>query len=96
MENIDKKEFVEVVKIQEDKIYRVIGFPAMIATILSGATLIFINPSILDNDWMIAKLLVLFMMISFSFSLEYFKKILAKDHQKNQLKKYHLLVYLKI
>ena len=79
MENIDKKEFVEVVKIQEDKIYRVIGFPAMIATILSGATLIFINPSILDNDWMIAKLLVLFMMISFSFSLEYFRKILAKD-----------------
>jgi putative membrane protein len=79
MENIEKKEFVEVVKIQEDKIYRVIGFPAMIATILSGLTLLFINPTLLDNDWMIAKLLVLSMMIIFSFSLEYYRKILAQD-----------------
>lgn len=79
MENIDKKEFVEVVKIQEDKIYRVIGFPAMIATIVSGATMLFINPSLLTQDWMMAKLLVLSMMIVFSFSLESFRKILAKD-----------------
>lgn len=79
VENIEKKEFVDVVKIQEDKIYRVIGFPAMIATILSGLTLLFLNPSLLDNDWMIAKLLVLSMMIAFSFSLEYYRKILAQD-----------------
>lgn len=79
VENIEKKEFVEVVKIQEDKIYRVIGFPAMIATILSGLTLLFLHPALLDNDWMIAKLLVLIMMIGFSFSLEYYRKILAQD-----------------
>ncbi|MBI3873531.1 MAG: protoporphyrinogen oxidase HemJ [Arcobacter sp.] len=79
MENIEKKEFVEVVKIQEDKIYRVIGFPAMITTILSGATLLYLNPALLENNWMIAKLIVLAMMISYSFSLEYFRKILAND-----------------
>jgi len=79
MENIEKKEFVEVVKIQEDKIYRVIGFPAMITTILSGATLLYLNPTLLENDWMIAKLITLVLMISYSFSLESYRKILAVD-----------------
>lgn len=79
VENIGKKEFVEVVKIQEDKIYRVIGFPAMIATIISGGGLIYFNPSLLEQDWMIAKLITLVLMISYSFSLESYRKILAVD-----------------
>ena len=78
-ENKDKKDFTDVVKIQEDKIYRIIGAPAMWATIVSGATLIYINPALLEQKWMIAKLLVLVLMITYSFSLEYFRKILAKD-----------------
>ncbi len=78
-ENKDKKDFTDVVKVQEDKIYRVIGAPAMWATIISGATLIYINPSLLDQAWMIGKLLVLALMIAYSFSLEYFRKILEKD-----------------
>ncbi len=78
-ENSDKKDFTDVVKIQEDKIYRIIGAPAMWATIMSGALLIYINPSLLEQPWMIAKLLVLSLMIVYSFSLEYFRKILAKD-----------------
>jgi len=78
-ENSDKKDFTDVVKIQEDKIYRVIGAPAMWATIISGALLIYINPSLLEQPWMIAKLLVLSLLIAYSFSLEYFRKILAKD-----------------
>jgi len=79
VENIDKKEFVEVVKIQEHKIYRVIGFPAMIVTIISGGALIYFNPSLLEQDWMIAKLLTLILMIIYSFSLESYRKILAVD-----------------
>lgn len=79
VENDDKKDFVSVVKIQEDKIYRIIGFPAKIATILSGGFLIYLNPTLLEQDWMIAKLLVLVLMIAYSFSLEYFRKILEKD-----------------
>jgi len=78
-EHKDKKDFIDVVKIQEEKIYKVIGFPAMWATILSGGTLIYINPSLLDNDWMIAKLAVLVLMIVYSYSLEYFRKILEQD-----------------
>ena len=78
-ENSDKKDFTDVVKVQEDKIYRIIGAPAMWATIVSGATLIYINPALLEQKWMIAKLLVLALMIAYSFSLEYFRKILEKD-----------------
>lgn len=79
VENIDKKDFVSVVKIQEDKIYRIIGAPAMWATIASGIIMIYLNPYLLEQDWMIAKLLVLVLMIAYSFSLEYFRKILEKD-----------------
>ncbi len=78
-EHHEKKDFTDVIKIQEDKIYRVIGAPAMWATIVSGATLIYINPALLEEKWMIAKLLVLALMIAYSFSLEYFRKILEKD-----------------
>ena len=78
-EHRDKKDFTDVVKRQEYMIYKAIGLPAMWATILSGGTLIYINPSLLDNSWMIAKLVVLALMIAYSFSLEYFRKVLEQD-----------------
>jgi putative membrane protein len=78
-ENRDKRDFTDVVKIQEYKIYKVIGAPAMWATIISGSTLIYLHPYLLDEGWMIAKLLILSLMIAYSFSLEYFRKLLAKD-----------------
>ena len=78
-EHKDKKDFTDVVKIQEYKIYKVIGFPAMWATILSGGTLLYLNPSLLDNAWMVAKLVILVLMIAYTYSLEYFRKILEQD-----------------
>ncbi|MCK4442213.1 MAG: protoporphyrinogen oxidase HemJ [Sulfurovaceae bacterium] len=78
-EHKDKKDFTDVVKVQEDKIYKVIGFPAMLATIISGILMIYINPTLLEQDWMIAKLFALSFMIAYSFSMEYFRKKLAKD-----------------
>lgn len=78
-EHSDKKEFVEVVKIQEYKIYKIIGFPAMIATIVSGITLIIINPELLKQPWFHAKLTVVLILIAYSLSLEYFRKQLEID-----------------
>ena len=78
-EHKDKKDFTDVVKIQERKIYKVIGFPAMVATLISGGTLIYLNPSLLEQGWLIAKLLMLLLMIAYSFSLEYFRKVLERD-----------------
>ena len=78
-EHKDSKEFTDVIKIQESKIYGVIGFPAKIATILSGATLIYLNPTLLEQDWMLAKLFILLLLIIYSFSMEYFRTVLKRD-----------------
>ena len=78
-EHRDKKDFTDVIKVQERKIYKVIGVPAMWATIVSGAVLIYLNPLLLEQDWMIGKLLVLILLIIYSFSMEYYRKILEKD-----------------
>ncbi len=79
VENIDKRDFVEVIKIQEEKIYRVIGVPALIATIVSGVTLISINPILLSQSWFIAKLSMLILLIIYFFSMEHYRKILKRD-----------------
>lgn len=73
VENIDKLEFVEVVKIQEYKIYKYIGHPAMWATILSGMAMLYINSALLTQDWMYAKLFMLVLLIAYSYSLEYYR-----------------------
>ena len=78
-ENKDTKAFTDVVKIQERKIYKIIGMPAMWASIISGGTLVYLNPTLLEQGWFIAKLCMLVLMVVFSFSLEYFRKILEKD-----------------
>ena len=82
VENIEKKEFVEVVKIQEYKIYKYIGAPAMWATIASGITMLALNPILLDfntNPWMYAKLFMLLILVGYSFSLETYRKQLEDD-----------------
>jgi len=76
----DKKDFTDVVKIQELKIYKIIGFPAMWATILSGSLLIYLNPSLLQQPWFIAKLLILVLMVAYTYSLDYFRKVLERDN----------------
>lgn len=73
------KAFTDVIKIQEDKIYNIIGFPAMIATLISGGLLIHLNPALLQMDWMLAKLFALVLLIAYSFSMNYFRKILKED-----------------
>ncbi|MGB5791680.1 protoporphyrinogen oxidase HemJ [Poseidonibacter sp.] len=82
VENIDKKEFVEIIKIQEYKIYKYIGAPAMWATIISGALMLYLNSDILSpsaGGWMHAKLTVLVFLIAYSFSLEKYRLQLQND-----------------
>jgi putative membrane protein len=82
VENIEKKEFVDVVKIQEYKIYKYIGAPAMWATIFSGIAMLSLNTSLLDfslNPWMYAKLFTLLVLIVYSFSLEKYRKELEAN-----------------
>ncbi|MGB5868517.1 MAG: protoporphyrinogen oxidase HemJ [Arcobacteraceae bacterium] len=69
-ENKDKKEFVEVVKVQEFKLYKYIGAPAMWATVFSGGFMIYSNMELMIQPWMHAKLLLVVLLILYSISLD--------------------------
>ncbi len=79
-EHANNEAFVEVVKIQEYKLYRYIGLPAMWATIISGAVMLYLNPGIFKSGgWMHAKLFFLVFLIAYSFSLDMIRKKLTTD-----------------
>jgi len=78
-EHADNKGFVEVVQIQEYKLYKYIGNPAMWATILSGSVMLYLNPTYLTQGWMIAKLIFLGMLIAYHYSMEFHRKKLITD-----------------
>ena len=78
-EHANNGDFVEVVKIQEYKLYKYIGLPAMWATIISGGAMIYLRPSLLDTKWLIVKLIFALLMIAYSFSLEAIRIKLAND-----------------
>ena len=63
-ENIKNTDFTKVIKVQEEKIYKVIGYPAMWGTIISGATMLAINAELLNQPWMFAKLILLILLIA--------------------------------
>jgi len=80
VENAHKSEFVEVVKIQEFKVYKYIGLPAFWATLLSGVAMLIMNPILFETGhWLYAKLVVVALMTAYSFSLEYFREELERD-----------------
>ena len=80
VEHAHKSEFVEVVKIQEYKIYKYIGLPAFWATLLSGAAMLIVNPVLFETGtWLHAKIVVVALLTAYSFSLQYFRVKLEKD-----------------
>ena len=74
-ENADNEDFVEVVKIQEEKLYKYIGVPAMWATIISGTAMIALNPALFKSGgWLHVKLTAAILLVAYHFSLGWFKK----------------------
>lgn len=78
-ENKEVKEFVKIAKIQELKLYKYIGVPAMWATVISGILMIIANPELMKQGWFHAKLLLIIIMIGYSHSLGFYRKQLEKD-----------------
>lgn len=79
VEHSHKSEFVEVVKIQEYKVYKYIGLPAFWATLISGVAMLIVNPILFETGaWLYAKLVVVAIMTAYSFSLEYYRVQLEK------------------
>ena len=79
-EHKNKVDFVDVVKIQEYKMYKYIGLPAMWATVISGLWMLYLRPDLLQGDiWMYAKILVVIVLMAYSFSLEYYRVQLEQE-----------------
>tara|TARA_B110000046_G_scaffold184455_1_gene222965 strand:+ start:1530 stop:2021 length:492 start_codon:yes stop_codon:yes gene_type:complete len=76
-ENKDKEQFIQIVKVQEYKLYTYIGAPAMWATILSGMYMIYSNTQLLTQNWMLAKLVLVVLLIIYSLSLNRLRKQLS-------------------
>ena len=69
-ENADTKSFTEIVEVQEYKLFKYIGVPAMWATVISGATMLYLNSGIFSSGgWMHAKLFALAFLLAYHISL---------------------------
>ena len=84
-ENKNKKDFVDIVKIQEYKMYKYIGLPAMWGAVLSGLWMLYLREDLLEGDiWMYAKISVVIVLMAYSFSLEHYRLQLERgDYSKS-------------
>jgi putative membrane protein len=84
--------FTDVIKIQERKLYKYIGVPAFWASLLSGATMIYLNPAMLEGSyWLWVKLVAVTFMIAFHFYLEVLRKELLEDRCKRSGKFFRVI-----
>lgn len=77
-EHIDNAGFVEVIKIQEMKLYKYIGVPSMWATIVSGAYLAY-EFGFSGNGWIHTKIFLVVILMAYFFSLDVYRKQFLED-----------------
>ena len=79
-EHSNNKGFLEVVQIQEHKLYRYIAMPAMVATVATGLLMIAISPDLFKSGyWLHVKLFFVLLLLTYHVSLKLFMKQLHKD-----------------
>jgi len=79
-ENANTRLFRDVVKVQEYKLHKVIGVPAMWATVITGGVMLYLHSSIFDSGlWIFAKLLALVFLLVYHISLGRIRVIMIKD-----------------
>jgi len=79
-ENADIKAFTDVVEVQEYKLFKYIGVPAMWATVISGALMMYLNSGMFSSGvWMYAKLVALVFLIAYHISLEGIRKTMREN-----------------
>ena len=75
-ENADKPDFVRIVEVMEYKMYKYIGYPAIIGSFATGALILASMPDLLKSGYIHLKLAVVVIMAAYHFSLGYFMKAL--------------------
>ncbi|AFI03592.1 protoporphyrinogen oxidase HemJ [Helicobacter cetorum] len=90
-ENAHKKEFVEIVKVQEKKLYTFIGAPAMGFTLITGILMLLANPMLFKSGgWLHAKLLLVAFLLIYHFFCKKCMRELANDPNKRGGKFYRV------
>ncbi len=83
-ENRDKADFVAVVKVMQRKLIKVIGIPAFVFTLITGVTLVILNPALLKAGWFHAKMTLLVFLIAYFFhAIAMHKQLLTDQCQKS-------------
>jgi len=77
-ENIDNVGFVEVVKIQEMKLYKYIGVPSMWATVLTGSYLSYLY-GFSGNSWIHVKITLVLVLMTYFFSMNKYRMEFLED-----------------
>ena len=77
-ENIENSGFVEVVKIQEMKLFKYIGVPAMWTTVLSGSYLSYLM-GFSGNSWLHVKITLVVLLIVYFFSMNKYRVEFLED-----------------
>ena len=61
--NILQKEFAKI----EARLWNIITTPAMLLTVVAGATMLYLNPGLLQADWMLVKLAFVVLLLVYHF-----------------------------
>ena len=80
----DNADFKKVVEIQEQKLYYYIGYPAMVASLVSGVLLILSFDSIFKSGWFHAKLLFVALLFLFHFTCGFYRKKMLSSRYKSE------------
>ena len=79
-ENADTKAFTDIVEVQEYKLFKYIGVPAMWATIITGGVMLYLNSGIFSSGgWMHAKLLFIAFLLAYHISLGKIRTIMMDN-----------------
>ncbi len=79
-ENADLSAFTDVVKVQEYKLQKMIGVPAMWATLLSGIMMLYLNSDLFSSGiWIYAKLFALANLLAYHISLGKIREIMVDN-----------------
>ena len=79
-ENADTKAFTDIVEVQEYKLFKYIGVPAMWATIITGGVMLYLNSGIFSSGgWMHAKLLFIAFLLAYHISLGKIRTIMVDN-----------------
>lgn len=79
-ENRENEGFVKVVKVMERKLFYFIGIPAFVITVITGVSMILLNPELIKSGgWLHAKITLVVLLSVFYFHNELVRRRFERD-----------------